>query len=132
MQTRQLELFIAVSETLNFTAAARRYYITQAAVSQQIKSLEDELGFSLFERNNRRVNLTVSGRAFLEDAKAIVQRTRDAVRRAKEAGADKEMALRVGFIKETLIKATRAVGEQILCPPRRKNRRNTLCISRFL
>ena len=99
MQTRQLELFIAVSETLNFTAAARRYYITQAAVSQQIKSLEDELGFLLFERSNRRVALTVSGRAFLEDAKAIVQRTRDAVRRAKEAGAGTEMALRVGFIK---------------------------------
>ena len=99
MQIRQLELFIAVSETSNFTAAAKRFYITQAAVSQQIKSLEEELGFPLFERTNRHVALSVSGRAFLEDAKAIVQRAKDAVRRAKEAGTGREMMLRIGFIK---------------------------------
>ena len=49
-----------------------------------------------------------------------------------DAGSDGEFAGMLQNAKETLIKATRAVGEQILCPPRRKNRRNTLCISRFL
>ena len=99
MQIRQLEYFISVSETLNFTNTAKRFFVTQAAVSQQIRALEDELGFALFERTNRRVALTAAGRSFLEDARAIVQRTGDAVRRAKETNAGLTATLRVGFVK---------------------------------
>ena len=99
MQIRQLEYFIAVSESLNFTMAAKQFFISQSAISQQIRALEEELGFPLFERTNRTVLLTASGHVFLEDARAIVQRTRDAVRRGKETGSSGSSLLRIGFIK---------------------------------
>ncbi len=99
MQIRQLEYFVAVSEHLNFTKAAKQFYISQTAVTQQIKSLEQELGVRLFDRNNRRVELTPAGRTFLEDAKAILRRTRDAVDRAKRADTVFTGNLNIGFVK---------------------------------
>ena len=54
MQIRQLEYFLAVCEHLNFTKAARQFYISQTAVSLQIQTLEEELGVRLFNRTNRR------------------------------------------------------------------------------
>jgi DNA-binding transcriptional LysR family regulator len=99
MTIRQLEYFIAVSEQLNFTRAASQFYISQTAVTQQIKSLEQELGVSLFLRNNRRVELTPAGKTFLEDAKAILRRTEDAVDRARRADTVFTGHLNIGFIK---------------------------------
>ena len=99
MQIRQLEYFIAVSEQLNFTKAAKQFYISQTAVTLQIKALEDELGVKLFNRNNRMVELTPAGRTFLEDAKAILRRTRDAVDRARRADTVFTGHLSLGFVK---------------------------------
>jgi DNA-binding transcriptional LysR family regulator len=99
MQIRQLEYFVAVSEYLNFTKAAKQFYISQTAVTQQIKALEQELGVQLFIRNNRRVELTPAGNTFLEDAKAIIRRTRDAMDRAKRADTVFTGNLNIGFVK---------------------------------
>lgn len=99
MQIRQLEYFVAVSEQLNFTKAARQFFISQTAVTQQIKVLEEELGVRLFDRNNRRVVLTPAGKTFLEDAKAILRRTRDACDRAKRADTVFTGKLDIGFVK---------------------------------
>lgn len=99
MQIRQLEYFVAVSEHLNFTKAARQFYISQTAVTQQIKALEQELGVQLFFRNNRRVELTPAGKTFLGDAKAIIRRTRDAMDRAKRADTVFTGNLNIGFVK---------------------------------
>lgn len=99
MQIRQLEYFVAVSEQLNFTKAARQFFISQTAVTQQIKVLEEEIGVRLFDRNNRRVALTPAGRTFLEDAKAILRRTRDACDRAKRADTVFTGKLDIGFVK---------------------------------
>ena len=73
MQLRQLEYFIAVAEHLNFTKAAQQFYISQTAVTLQIKALEEELGVTLFHRSNRKVELTPAGKTFLEDANAILR-----------------------------------------------------------
>ena len=99
MQIRQLEYFVAVSEHLNFTKAARQFFISQTAVTQQIKVLEEEIGVRLFDRNNRRVALTPAGKTFLEDAKAILRRTRDACDRAKRADTVFTGKLNIGFVK---------------------------------
>lgn len=99
MQIRQLEYFVAVSEHLNFTKAAQQFYISQTAVTQQIKALEAELGVKLFIRNNRHVALTPAGRTFLEDARAILRRTRDAMDRAKQASTVFTGSLNIGFVK---------------------------------
>lgn len=99
MQIRQLEYFVAVSEQLNFTKAARQFFISQTAVTQQIKALEQEIGVRLFFRNNRKVELTPAGKTFLEDAKAILRRTKDSVNRAKSADTDFTGNLNIGFVK---------------------------------
>lgn len=99
MQLRQLEYFIAVSEHLNFTKAAKQFYISQTAVTLQIKSLEEELGVKLFQRTNRKVELTPAGKTFLDDAKAIIRRARDAAERARNADTGLTGHLNLGYIK---------------------------------
>ena len=58
MRTAQLEYFVAVAETLSFTRASELCHVAQPAISQQIQSLEKELGFSLFVRSTKGVELT--------------------------------------------------------------------------
>lgn len=99
MQLRQLEYFIAVSEHLNFTKAAKQFYISQTAVTLQIKALEEELGVTLFQRTNRKVELTPAGKTFLDDARAIIRRAKDAAERAKKADTGLTGHLRFGYIK---------------------------------
>lgn len=65
MNTFQLSCFLQVAETLNFARAAEILHVTQPAVTQQIRSLEKELGVPLFHRTTRSVKLTQAGAAFL-------------------------------------------------------------------
>jgi DNA-binding transcriptional LysR family regulator len=72
MDIKGLRYFIAAAERLNFTIAARECYITQTAMSLHINKMETELGFRLFERNKRVVELTDAGRDFLGYAYTMV------------------------------------------------------------
>jgi DNA-binding transcriptional LysR family regulator len=70
--SRQLEYFRAVARELHFTRAAERLHVAQPALSQQIRKLEQQLGLSLFDRDNHRVELTAAGTALLEHAERIL------------------------------------------------------------
>jgi DNA-binding transcriptional LysR family regulator len=72
MDIKGLRYFIAAAERLNFTVAAKECYITQTAMSLHINKMESELGFRLFERNKRVVELTDAGRDFLGYAYTMV------------------------------------------------------------
>lgn len=72
MELRQLKYFVKTAETLNFSEASRSLYITQSTLSQQIKSLEDELGTMLFQRDSHTVNLTESGAKLLPLARQTI------------------------------------------------------------
>ncbi len=73
MEIRQLKYFLKVAETLNFSEASRRLFITQSTLSQQISHLEKEIGLPLFERNSHEVYLTEPGKELLPYAmKAVV------------------------------------------------------------
>lgn len=82
MELRQLEYFVAVAEERHFTRAAARMHVAQSGLSASIRSLERELGASLFVRNTRSVELTDAGHALLAEARhtlANVVAARDAV-----------------------------------------------------
>jgi DNA-binding transcriptional LysR family regulator len=72
MELRQLEYFVAVAETANFTRAAGRVHITQSGVSAQVRQLERELGAPLLDRSGRTVTLTAAGAAALPHARAAL------------------------------------------------------------
>lgn len=73
MELRQLKYFIGIAETGSFSEASRRFYLSQSAISQQIKLLEDELGTLLFERTSHRVQLTESGEMLLPLARNVLR-----------------------------------------------------------
>lgn len=64
MDLDQIRCFLSVAELQSFSAAARRHFITQPAVSQRLKALETSLGARLVERRGRRITLTEAGRLF--------------------------------------------------------------------
>ena len=85
MNIQTFEYFIAVAESLNFTTAAQKYYISQPAMSRQITMLENEIGVVLLERDSKSVKLTESGEIFLENARKVVKlynKTLDETRKA--------------------------------------------------
>ena len=73
MDIRQLKAFVAIAETGTFTAGAARVHVTQAAISMQIRQLENETGAQLFVRAPRRVILTEAGERLLERAYVILR-----------------------------------------------------------
>ena len=76
MEIRQLKAFVAIAEAKTFTAGARRVNVTQAAISMQIRQLEDELGMPIFTRTPRRVILTEAGERLLDAGAKDTDRTR--------------------------------------------------------
>jgi DNA-binding transcriptional LysR family regulator len=83
MELRHLRYFVTVASEMHFGRAARRLFVSQPALSQQIRSLEAELGFKLFQRDRRGVRLTPEGAAFLTAAEAVVQQADHAGELAK-------------------------------------------------
>lgn len=73
MEIRQLQYFIGIAETGRFSEASRRFFVTQSAVSQQIKLLEEELDTQLFVRQSHSVTLTESGEALLPVARRVLE-----------------------------------------------------------
>src|SRR5690606_23250377 len=73
MEIRQLKAFLAIAEAKTFTAGARRVNVTQAAMSMQIRQLEEEVGLPLFTRTPRRVILSEGGEDVLERARKSVR-----------------------------------------------------------
>jgi len=96
MEVRQLKAFLAIAEAKTFTAGAKIVNITQAAVSMQIRQLEDELGMSLFTRTPRRVILTEAGEHLLQRARKILREHDAAVAEIAELAGAEYGRLRIG------------------------------------
>ena len=93
MEMSQLRAFRVVAETLNFTRAAERLNLTQAAISHQIKALETELGEPLFVRLKRGVKLSQAGKVALEYAERILDDAE--ALREQVSGAERALTGRV-------------------------------------
>jgi DNA-binding transcriptional LysR family regulator len=86
LELRQLRSFVAVAEDLSFSAAARRLYLSQQALSRIVQQLERELGVRLLERTTRSVALTAAGEALLASARRSLAAADDAAAAARAAG----------------------------------------------
>jgi len=95
---RQLEYFVALSEHLNFRAAATSCYVTQPALSGQIAQMESLLDVRLFERDKRQVRLTDEGAKLLPVAREVLAKTTELVDLAGSFGAPLTGRLRIGAI----------------------------------
>ncbi|MGH8782745.1 LysR family transcriptional regulator [Paraburkholderia sp.] len=97
MELRHLRYFLAVAEEGQFTRAAERLAMQQPPLSQQIRLLEEELGFDLFMRLPRGVVLTPAGQAFAQDTQRIVEGLQQAAERAKRIARGEIGTIAIGL-----------------------------------
>ena len=97
MELRHLRYFVAVAEMENVSRAAmQRLHVSQPSLSRQIRDLEDEIGVQLLERTAKSVRLTDAGRAFLDEARAILKHADDAVGNVRAIAGKREAELHIG------------------------------------
>lgn len=97
VHSRDLRYFIAVAEELHFTRAAERLYISQPALSKQLRLLEKALGTTLFDRDRRAVRLTAAGEALLPHARRVLAAWDAGSRAVEQVKAAEQTRLRVGM-----------------------------------
>jgi len=88
IELRHLRAFVAVAEELNFGRAAARLYLSQPALSRQIRSLERLVGCDLLRRSTHRVELTLAGEALLDRARGMLREVDEAVSAARSVGGE--------------------------------------------
>ena len=97
MRFKQLEVFLTVAREKSFAKAGRALYISQPAISQYIKKMEEELGFPVFERNRRFVALTRQGEVFYEAADNIEDIYRRALNQCAQI-TQEQKTTRLGYM----------------------------------
>ena len=90
MTLTQIQYFLEVCQTMNFTKAAQNLYVSQPSLSRQIQLLETELGVQLLVRSNRNVILTEAGEVFRDEFGKIEERIELAIHKIKDAGKIKK------------------------------------------
>jgi DNA-binding transcriptional LysR family regulator len=103
IELRHLRYFVAVAEELHFGRAALRLHLAQPPLSQQIRKLEEILGYPLFLRTSRAVKLTSAGQVFLERARRTLRNVQEDMDEARSVGRGEEGFLRVGFIGSAML-----------------------------
>src|SRR5271170_2623424 len=98
MKFRHLEYFVAAAEELNFTHAADRLHVSQPPFSKQIHDLEGELRMELFERRRKGVVLTPAGKAFLVDARRILEDCDASIKKAQRISRGEIGELAIGYM----------------------------------
>lgn len=99
MNIQQLKYFLDAAKTLNFTRTAEKFYISQSAITQQIRNLEKELDVKLFQRINRKLYLTAAGEIFVGEAGALIERTKEAVEKVQSVKQGYTGQLRIGYLQ---------------------------------
>lgn len=98
MTSLQIKYFLKVSDTMSFTQAAAELYVSQPSVSRQVKLLEEELGFPLFDRTRKNlITLTPAGMVFRESFQSAAKGFEQASAAARELAAHAPRPLRMGI-----------------------------------
>ncbi|WP_084286276.1 alpha/beta hydrolase fold domain-containing protein [Solirubrobacter soli] len=106
VEVRHLRAFVAVAEDLNFGRAAARLYLSQPALSRQIRALERLLGCELLRRSTHRVELTVAGSALLDRARKLLADLDEAIATTQSVGG--ELANRMATLWAPVLEMTQA------------------------
>ena len=101
MELRHLRYFVAVAEEKSFNKAAVRLYISQPPLSRQIKQLEEEIGVTLIDRENRPLKLTEAGEFFYDHAIQILKKSDD-LRAMTIRKGNFDNTLSIGFVSSIL------------------------------
>ena len=118
MLLRQMRYFAAVVDCGSFTEAAARCYISQSAISQQIRALEQELGTPLIHRENRRFSLTPAGELFYPRCKQLLKEADDLVQEIRSIATGSGARLRIGYLRcYSGSELSQAVADFSLCCP---------------
>lgn len=113
MDTRKLENFLALAETLHFTRASEEVLIAQPALSRQIKQLEEEIGAELFKRNKRNVSLTKAGLYFRQAARQTIDQLNHAIEKTKLIHSGAAGGIRIGYTHSIVQSILPAIIRQI-------------------
>ena len=113
MNTTQIKYFLTAAHTLNFTEAAKKIYITQSALSQQISALEAELGMDLFVRNRNKIKLTPAGVVLLEELDSFMEYYDRILQRASAANEGCEGTLVIGILQGHCLSEKFASGYEL-------------------
>ena len=97
MELRHLRYFLAAAEAENVSRAAMKLHVSQPALSRQIRDLEQELGFSLFERSAKSVRLTEAGKVFVTEARKVLRQADEAVNTARTIATGSRAELHVAY-----------------------------------
>jgi DNA-binding transcriptional LysR family regulator len=95
---RHLRYFLAVADELHFGRAAARLHIAQPPLSQQIRRLEEEIGYPLFARSSRSVKLTPAGEVLLDRARRTLLRVTDDLEAVRSIARGEAGTLTIGFV----------------------------------
>lgn len=95
VELRQLRYFVAVAEAGNISHAAKKIFLTQPALSRQIKALEEEIGQCLLERQAHSIRLTPAGETLVREARELLTHAGQVLERVRETG--RGLRLRVGY-----------------------------------
>jgi DNA-binding transcriptional LysR family regulator len=107
--TRLLRYFAAVAREGNLTRAAELLFVSQPALTKQIKQLESQLGVQLFTRSRAGMTLTAAGRVLADQVPAMLAGWDDALHEAKTADSQAAKVLRVGFLAGAANEATQQI-----------------------
>ena len=102
-----------VAQQRSFSRAAERLHVAQQALSQQIKSVENQLGVQLFIRNNRGVELTPAGVIFVQEARRVIGAAERAVSRAQAVAKGEAGSVRVAYTLATVYETLPAIVERV-------------------
>jgi len=97
LQVEELRSFVVLVDELHFGRASRRLFISQPALSKQIRRLEEKVGGALFTRTRRKVEITEAGRVLLAGADKVLREDEAALSLAREAVLGRAGTLRIGF-----------------------------------
>jgi DNA-binding transcriptional LysR family regulator len=103
IELRHLRYFVAVAEELHFGRAAERLHLSQPPLSQQIRRLEDILGYPLLERTSRSVKLTQAGESYLERARRTLRNVQRDMEEARAIAQGEVGSLHVGFVGSAML-----------------------------